>query len=214
MLQIKNYTDGLERGEAFLRAKCALINTHRLSIHIKHTRARGCDLTGYYRWNDRRLVAAVRPGLRYPVKAAYSIAYAPRKDGRSGLGRQKIWHEDHFNNADELLVFVAAHEVWHFLCDSRQRPLTEDEETRANCLGFLWLREFKRWRGPGARVAPIPSNPPGPDLLTAGACSRGRRHTTSARSRRSATKETSRSHRNGKTAATSRSTRVGRRHKR
>jgi len=214
VLEIKNYTGGLERGEAFLRAKLALINTHRLSIHIKHTRARGCDLTGYYRWDDRRLVAAVRPGLRYPVKAAYSVAHAPRKDGRDGFGRQKIWYQDRFDCADDLFVFVAGHEIWHFLCDSRQRPASRDQETLANCLGFLWLWEFKRWRGPGARVASIPQEPPRPDLLRASARpDRGRRHTARARSRRNGMQDTSRSTRNGRAAVSRRSTRVVRRRK-
>jgi hypothetical protein len=213
MLEIKNYTGALERGEAFLRAKLTLINTHRLSIHIKHTRARGCDLTGYYRWHDRRLVAAVRPGLHYPVKAAYSVGQAPRKDGRSGFGRQKIWYEDRFDSADDLFVFVAGHEVWHFLCDSRQRPASRDQETLANCLGFIWLWEFKRWKGPGARVAPIPHEPPRPDLLRASARDhRGRGRGERARSRRTGTRDTSRSTRNDKVAAR-RSTRAVRRHK-
>jgi hypothetical protein len=216
VLEIKNYTDGLERGEAFLRAKLTLINTHQLSIHIKHTYARGCDLTGYYRWHDRRLVAAVRPGLRYPVKAAYSVAQAPRKDGRSGFGRQKIWYEDRFHSADDLFVFVAGHEVWHFLCDSRQRPVSRDQETLANCLGFLWLREFKRWK-PGARVAPIPHEPPRPDLLRASAragyTDRRRGRTTRARSRRTGTQSTSRTGRQASAAATRRSTRAARRQK-
>ena len=213
MLEIKNYTGGLERGESFLRAKLALINNHRLSIHIKHTRARGCDLTGYYRWHDRRLVAAVRPGLRYPVKAAYSVGQAPRKDGRSGFGRQKIWYEDRFDSADDLFVFVAGHEIWHFLCDSHQRPVGRDQETLANCLGFLWLWEFKRWKT-GTRVAAIPHEPPRPDLLRASArAHRGRGHTARARARRTGTRDTSRSRRNDKAVAARRSTRVVRRHK-
>ena len=214
MLELKNFSGDLARGELFLRAKCALINTHRLSIHIKHTRARGCDVTGYYRSDDRRLVAAVRPGLKYPVKAAYSVGYAPKKDGRSGLGRQKIWYEDRFESPDDLLVFVAGHEIWHFLCDSRQRAASHDEEALANRLGFLWLREFKRWRGSGARVAPIPAEPMRPDLVYA-STGRGRtwRHTLPFGARRRATRDSSRSLRTGKAAASRRSTRSGRRHR-
>ena len=180
MLQIKNFTEGLERAEAFLRAKCEMIRTSRLTIHIKHTRARGCDLTGYYRWSDRRIVTAVKPKLRFPLKAAYSIAYAPGKTGRS-LSRQKIWFEERFDSPDDLLVFVAGHEIWHFLCDSRQRPEKHDQETLANCNGFLWLSEFKRWRGPGHTVAPIPPEPPRPDLKTASTTAGGRRRTAARR---------------------------------
>jgi hypothetical protein len=199
---IKNFTHRLARGEAFLQAKCRLIDTRKLSIHIKFTRARGCDLTGYYRWDDRRIVMAVKPGLRFPLKAAYSVAHAPSKDGRSKLGRQKIWYEERFDSLDDLLVFVAGHEIWHFLCDSRQRPADLDQEDLANRVGFLWLAEFKRWRGEGARVASIPMNPPRPDLMRASA-------TPGHRSRRTAAQRTKQ-----KAAGTARSARGSARHKR
>ena len=72
-----------------------------------------------------------------------------------------VWHEERFESPDQLLVFVAGHEIWHFLCHSGQRR--GDHETKANCNGFLWLAEFKRWAGPGHAVAPIPPLPPRPD---------------------------------------------------
>jgi hypothetical protein len=165
VFQIKNYTGGLEHGQAFLRAKLSLVDTRRLSIHVKHTFARKCDVTGYYRWDDRRIVLAVRPGLEYPLKASYDVALAPRKDGRSGFSRNKIWFEEVFRSEDDLFVFVAGHEIWHFLCDSRQRPPSLDREALANRLGFLWLHEFKRWRGPGTRVDGIPTEPPCPAVI-------------------------------------------------
>jgi hypothetical protein len=159
-IQIRNYTRRLRRAEAFVRAKCELVRTRGLSIHIKYTRAYDAEISGYYRWDDRRIVVAVQPGLRYPFRAAYSVAYAGR-GRRSRLSRQPIWYEELFYSADDLLVFVAGHEMWHYLCHTRQRRC--DQENKANCNGFLWLREFKRWRGPNARVARIPVAPPRPD---------------------------------------------------
>ena len=157
MVEIKNYTSRLVRGEAFLREKCGRIRTDGLSIHIKFTRAKDCDLTGYYRFRDRRIVVAVRPRLRYPRLAAYGVGFADPSRRRS-----KVWHQERFDDADELLVFVAGHEIWHFLCHSRQR--IGDLESLANCNGFLWLEEFKRWNTGGASVEPIPQRPPRPDL--------------------------------------------------
>lgn len=170
---LRNFTGRLERGEAFVKAKAALADTGDLSVHIKFTRARGRDLNGYYRWDDRRMVLAVKQRLRYPRKAAYGVgtvslnsergvsSMAGRRGGYRGLPYRLVWHEEQFDSADDLLVFVAGHEFWHFLCHSGQRK--RDHETKANCNGFAWLREFRAWAGPGAPVAGIPLVPPRPD---------------------------------------------------
>ena len=162
IVEIRNFTGRLERGEAFVRAKAALIETGSLSIHLKFTRARGRDVNGYYRWDDKRMVLAIKQRLRYPRIAAYGVGTTRRTDRRlGGLPYRLVWHEEQFNSPDDLLVFVAGHEFWHFLCHTGQRK--RDHETKANCHGFAWLREFQQWAGPGAEVAPIPLVPPRPD---------------------------------------------------
>ena len=180
-LDLKNFTGRLRRAEAFIRAKFGLIRTRGLSIRIKYTRAYDAEISGYYRWDDRRMVVAVQPGLRYPFKAAYSVASKGR--GRHArLSTQQIWYEELFDSADDLLVFVAGHEMWHYLCHTRQRR--GDQETKANCHGFMWLREFKRWRGSESRVARIPESPPRPDKRRASAQRRTRRRKVYASPRR------------------------------
>jgi hypothetical protein len=161
-MDLVNYTGKLERGEAFVRAKAALAETAGLSVHIKFTRAKGRDVNGYYRWDDRRMVLAVKQRLRYPRRAAYGVGTQSRDWQRLG-GRpyRLLWHEETFASPDDLLVFVAGHEFWHFLCHSGQRK--RDHETRANCNGFAWLREFRAWTGPGDAVEEIPALPPRPD---------------------------------------------------
>jgi hypothetical protein len=161
-VEIMNFTGELARAEAFIRAKCALIGTEGLSIHIKHTRAKRRDVTGYYRFADRRIVIAVKRRLRYPRTAAYGVgSITPLRKPLKGRPYKLVWHEDRFENPDDLLAFVAGHEIWHFLCHSGQRK--GDHETKANCNGFLGLQEFRRWAGAGARVEPIPPLPPRPD---------------------------------------------------
>lgn len=161
MAEIRNYTEDLARAEAFIRAKCALIATDGLSIHIKYTRAKRRDVTGYYRFADRRIVIAVKRRLRYPRTAAYGVGSVTlaRKPPR-GRPFKLVWHEERFASPDDLLAFVAGHEVWHFLCHSGQRK--GNHETKANCNGFLWLREFRRWAG--TAVDAVPPLPPRPDL--------------------------------------------------
>jgi hypothetical protein len=164
--EIRNFTGELERAEAFVRAKCALIATDGLSIHIKHTRAKRRDVTGYYRFADRRIVLAVKRRLRYPRHAAYGVgSVALEQKPVRGRAFKLIWHEDRFASADDLLAFVAGHEIWHFLCHSGQRK--GNHETKANCNGFSWLREFRRWTGLAAHVEPVPVLPPRPDVAAA-----------------------------------------------
>ncbi|HXC49789.1 MAG TPA: hypothetical protein VN634_02785 [Candidatus Limnocylindrales bacterium] len=161
-MEIRNFTGRFERGEAFVRAKAALVDTGSLSVHIKFTRARGRDVNGYYRWDDQRMVLAIKQRLRFPRSAAYGVGTTARTDRRlGGLPYRLVWHEERFETADDLLVFVAGHEFWHFLCHSGQRK--RDHETKANCHGFAWLREFHAWNGPDSEVAPIPLIPPRPD---------------------------------------------------
>ena len=160
MAEFRNSTGALERAEAFIRAKTELVDARGLSVHIKHTRARRRDVTGYYRFADRRIVVAVKKRLRYPRRAAYGIGSTPLRRLRLGGRPYKlVWYEDTFTSPDDLLIFVAGHEFWHFLCHTGQRR--GGFEVRCNCNGFLWLSEFKLWAG-GA-VATVPMRPPRPD---------------------------------------------------
>ena len=160
-MEIKNFTGTLERAEAFIRAKAEHFDTTGLSVHIKHTRAKGRDLNGYYRLNDRRIVVAVKKRLRYPRRAAYGVGSRPLVRPRPGKRPYRlVWHEETFTGPDDLAVFAAGHEVWHFLCHSGQRR--GDFETKANCSGFDWLCEFRHWTG--TVVAPVPPVPPRPDI--------------------------------------------------
>jgi hypothetical protein len=162
-VEIQNFTAGHERVEAFLRAKGEHADCSGLTVHIKHTRAKRRDVTGYYRFADRRIVIAVKKRLKYPRRAAYGIGSKPVERQRFGTRPYRlVWFEETFHGSDELLIFVAGHEFWHFLCHSGQRR--GDFEVRANCLGFQWLAEFQRWPGSHAPVSAFPSRPLRPDV--------------------------------------------------
>jgi hypothetical protein len=159
-LEIQNFTRSLHSGQDFFLAKAEHFQTDGLCVHVKHTRAKGRDIDGYYRFEDQRMVLAVKQRLRYPRLASYGIGTLPRTKA-GGAPYELVWFEDRFDNPDELLVFVAGHEVWHFLCHSGQRR--GDFETRANCHGFLWLAEYRRWQADKSSLRPPPERPPRPD---------------------------------------------------
>lgn len=157
-MEIRNYTGAFPRAEMFVRSKAGLVLTEGLSLHIKFTRAKGRDINGYYRWADRRMVIAVKKRLRFPREAAYAVATTPRATKTPGTRPYRlVWHEERFDSPEDLLVFVAGHEFWHFLCHTGQRK--RDHETKANCHGFTWLREFRTWPGEGHPVEAIPALP-------------------------------------------------------
>jgi hypothetical protein len=163
-VQVTNFTDKFQQAQTFIEAKYACFDTTGVSLHIKYTTAKGRDLNGYYRFADRRIVVAVKKRLRYPRQAAYGVATKTiERKALSGRPYRLIWHEDTFTSPEDLLVFAAGHEAWHYLCHSGQRK--GDYETRANCNGFLWLKEFQRWTGPDCRVEPVPNRPPRPDQI-------------------------------------------------
>lgn len=166
-MEIRDFTESHARVAEFLRAKAMHARCEELSVHIKYTRARGRDVTGYYRFADRRIVIAVKKRLKYPRRAAYGVGSQPLERQRLGSRPYKlVWYEETFSSPADLLVFVAGHEFWHFLCHSGQRR--GDFEVRANCHGFQWLREFQAWPGAHAVVEPPPLRPPRPDLAAAG----------------------------------------------
>lgn len=165
-MELRNFTEKFDRAQAFIEAKFACFDTTGVSLHIKYTSAKGRDLNGYYRFADRRIVVAVKKRLRYPRRAAYGVGSKTiERKSLAGRPYRLVWHEDTFTCAEDLLVFAAGHEAWHYLCHSGQRK--GDFETRANCNGFLWLREYQRWQGPGRAVEPPPRRPPRPDVAVA-----------------------------------------------
>jgi hypothetical protein len=154
----------MDRAQTFIEAKFTRFDASEVSLHIKYTRAKGRDLNGYYRFADRRIVVAVKKRLRYPRRAAYGVAtQAITRRQLTGRPYKLVWHEESFTSPDDLLVFAAGHEAWHFLCHSGQRK--GDYETRANCNGFLWLSEFQEWDGRSQRVDPVPKRPARPDII-------------------------------------------------
>ncbi len=163
-MEIRNFTGAFPRAEMFVRSKAGLVLSEGLSLHIKFTRARGRDINGYYRWADQRMVIAVKKRLRFPRTAAYAVSTTPRTTKKPGTRPYRlVWHEERFDSPEDLLVFVAGHEFWHFLCHTGQRK--RDHETKANCHGFTWLREFQTWPGEGHPVEAIPALPPIPSSV-------------------------------------------------
>lgn len=59
-------------------------------------------------------------------------------------GWKYISEEVTFCDQSEVLVFIFGHELWHFLCKTKQER--GNWETKANKFGIEVLKAFRRWR--------------------------------------------------------------------
>lgn len=145
-MEYKNLTD-LKLAPRFILQKLSAFDTSKLRLHLKLHRRKDQPVSGYFRFRDCLLVAAVRPRQRFPLKNRWPVGTRPS----SGWRRWEwVWDEEEVRNRDELLVWVAAHEIYHFLRHTKQIQGIQ-RETRANRFAFQWLREFKAAQG--ARAA-------------------------------------------------------------
>ena len=108
-------------------------------MHLKFHRRRDQEVSGYFRFDDNFVMAAVRKKQRFPLKNEWPVATRPS----SGRRRWKwVWDSEPATDRDELLVWIAAHELYHFLRHTRQVPGI-NRETRANRFAFEWMRRYK-----------------------------------------------------------------------
>ncbi|MBN1844743.1 MAG: hypothetical protein JW810_03600 [Sedimentisphaerales bacterium] len=118
--------------------KMSRYDTRRLRLHLKRHRRKDQIFSGYCRYSDFLVVAAVHQRLPLPFSLAKPVASRPNRRRRCGF--DYIWQEMTIATEDQALVWIAGHECYHFLCKTRQ--LSGNWETRANRYGFECLAEF------------------------------------------------------------------------
>jgi len=136
-VEYKNKTDLIE-APAFILSRLDRFDTSSLRLHLKFHRRKDQAVSGYFRFRDSLIVAAVRRKQRFPLKNAWPVGSRKTNVGR---GWAWVWDEEPVRDRDELMVWIAGHEVYHFLRHTRQVDGIQ-RETRANRFAFAWLREF------------------------------------------------------------------------
>jgi hypothetical protein len=136
-VEFRNLTD-LVRAPAFVLERLRPFDTSTLRLHLKFHRRKDQPVSGYFRYADSLVVAAVRRKQRFPLKNEWPVATRPSR------GRRRfawVWDAEPVRDRDELMVWIAGHELYHFLRHTRQVEGIQ-RETRANRFAFAWLREF------------------------------------------------------------------------
>ena len=139
-MEYRNLTD-LVRAPEFILKRLAPFDTTALRLQLKFHRRKDQPVSGYFRYNDLLVMAAVRSRQRVPLKNQWPVGSRPCRGGRRGRGWAWVWDEEPVRDRDELMVWIAAHECFHFLRHTRQVGGIQ-RETRANRFAFEWLRVF------------------------------------------------------------------------
>ena len=96
-----------------------------------------------------RVRVSVRMNQSFPYRERKAVSTWRKGAGTGGVVWGYSFREVVFADVHELAVFVAGHEAFHFLRQSRQIP-GRQSETQANAYGIDWL---ERWRAARRREA-------------------------------------------------------------
>jgi hypothetical protein len=137
-MEYVNQTD-LVAAPAFILKQLEPFDTSKLRLHLKFHRRKDQAVSGYFRYKDLLVMAAVRENQRLPLKNEWPVG---SRKSRGPRGWAWVWDGEPVHTRDELMAWIAGHELFHFLRHTRQVEGIQ-RETRANRFGFKWLREFK-----------------------------------------------------------------------
>ncbi|MBN1766282.1 MAG: hypothetical protein JW860_13565 [Sedimentisphaerales bacterium] len=140
MYEFINSTE-LNRAADWICQRLEQYDTTKLRLHLKRHRRRDQVFSGYCRYEDFLVIAAIHEKLPLPFCLCKPISTRPNRRRRRGF--DYIWHEMPVYTEEQALVWVTGHECWHYLCKTKQ--LKGNWETRANKYGFQWLDEFNHY---------------------------------------------------------------------
>jgi len=155
-MKIINKTN-CKKAEEFLIEKLKPYNTENLEVKMIYGDFRGGLNTGYCKYPMKeiktkcgftkrrydksgivKITAEINKRRKLPDVEQESISTTQFPEKHCfifNLDKEEI------RNDDENMVWILGHEVWHFLCKTKQER--GNRQTKANANGFKWLREFK-----------------------------------------------------------------------
>ena len=147
MKEFINNTD-CDLAAQWICEKLAVYDTSPLRLHLKRHRRKDQLFSGYCRYDDFLVVAAIHERLPLPFLLQKPVGSKPNR--RKHVGYDYVWYEAPVRTTNEAMVWVVGHECWHFLCKTKQHK--GNWETRANKFGFEWLAEFAAVTTPRQRL--------------------------------------------------------------
>jgi hypothetical protein len=137
MKEFLNATDLHEAAE-WIQQQLEPFDTSPLRLHLKRHRRKDQLFSGYCRYDDSLIVAAIHEKMPVPFLLQKPIGSTPNKRRRCGY--DYLWHELVIETEAMAMVWVVGHECWHYLCKTKQ--MKGNWETRANKYGFEWAERY------------------------------------------------------------------------
>ena len=133
--ELKNYKTEFPRNRKFGK---------ELIIHLKWAKLQDNQSTtvGYFRYKDFLMNCRINQNADYPLVKKMAIGSKPCSHFFRPHLFDYIWDQESLNNHEEAMVWVFAHELWHFLCKSKQAK--GNFKTKANKFAFEMLRKYKK----------------------------------------------------------------------
>src|SRR3989344_7496656 len=100
------------------------------------------SVVGYFRYKDFMMNCRVNKNALYPLIKKMPVGSKKLNSFFFNKPFRYIYDQEVLNNHEEAMVWVFAHELWHFLCKSKQAK--GNFETKANKFAFEMLRKYKK----------------------------------------------------------------------
>jgi len=158
-MEIKNLTN-CKKAEEFLKEKLKDYDTERLVVTMKYCdvfphagfcrfpfkKVDGSRRGGYFNWKTGlfRITARVKPDIKerkFLDGLSYNLIEPIGSRQLDSHQWRYIFDAERIEDDDENMVFILGHEIWHYLCKTKQAK--GNYQTKANLNGFNWLRKFK-----------------------------------------------------------------------
>ena len=137
----KNTAIGIEQALEFIQREIQNYDTSNLITKFKNVPK--SFITGYCRYpkhnGDNCVInCGVNINMQYPRSAEYAIG---TKQLNFKKGFKWITWVENFKDSNEAMVFLFGHELWHFLCKTKQKK--GNHQTKANVFGFEMLSKYR-----------------------------------------------------------------------
>ena len=86
-----------------------------------------------------KIIANVKQSVLYPYLLKQAVG---SKKENNINGFDYIWDSELLFNINDTMIWLLGHEVWHFLCKTKQKK--GNYQTQANKFGFEFLRNYKK----------------------------------------------------------------------
>lgn len=138
---IKNTANGIEHALNFIQTEIQNYNTSNLIVKFKNIPK--SFIKGYCKYatseNSNYVInCGVISNGKYPRTAEYAIG-TQQLNFKKGF-KWITWVEN-FKDSNEAMVFLFGHELWHFLCKTKQKK--GNHQTKANVFGFEMLNKYR-----------------------------------------------------------------------